>query len=157
MSIINEALKKTEEHIQEKAQKRVDSLNKKPVFKNILLYILIILCGFFLSNIILNLLGRKVKPAGIPEKIVLPSKQIEVVPLPTPSTLPDTEAEKPQPDKPVFVLNGIFFSDNDGYALINNEIVRENDTIDKARVSKITVDSVELNQEGKITTLRTHR
>ena len=64
--------------------------------------------------------------------------------------------ELPKPEKK-FILSGIFFSANGAYALVNNQIVRENDLVDGAKVGKITVNSVELNNEGKIITLSTNR
>ena len=57
----------------------------------------------------------------------------------------------------MFVLNGIFFSDNDSYALINNQIVRENDYVDAAKVSSITANTVELDNAGTTITLTTPR
>jgi len=51
------------------------------------------------------------------------------------------------------VLNGIFFSEGQGYALINNQIVKESDVIDGAKVLKITSDAVELDSSGTKITL----
>ena len=153
MSIINEALKKTEQYIQKNAEKENLLLNSKPNVKPILLYILILLIGLFLGNTIFNLLRSKTKPIKSAEKIDLRNEKTvtPVVLLSTPilSTIPSTNKDE-------FVLNGIFFSDNDGYALVNNQIVRENDLVDGTKVSKITANTVELKQEDKIITLSTH-
>jgi len=153
MSIINEALKKTEQYIQKNAEKENLLLNSKPNVKPILLYILILLIGLFLGNTIFNLLRSKTKPIKSAEKIDLGNEKTvtPVVLLSTPilSTIPSTNKDE-------FVLNGIFFSDNDGYALVNNQIVRENDLVDGTKVSKITANTVELKQEDKIITLSTH-
>ena len=74
-------------------------------------------------------------------------------PAATPSQLP----EEKKPAETSFILNGIFFSDNDGYALVNNQIVRENDYVDKAKVSLITPNTVQLDNAGSTITLSTHR
>jgi len=50
---------------------------------------------------------------------------------------------------PSFVLNGIFFSENKGYALINNQIAKVGDLIGGALVKKIDTTQVELEYSGK--------
>ncbi|MFA6357252.1 MAG: hypothetical protein WCY09_01090 [Candidatus Omnitrophota bacterium] len=162
MSIINDALKKTEQSIQKNNAKENLNLNSKPSPKPILLYILILLTGIFLANLIFNLLRYKIKSTTTVEKTaVTNSKPSTPQPKIAAPVLPKTENRIIQADtqanKPDFVLNGIFFSDNSGYALVNNQIIRENDLIDGAKVQKITSNSVDLNLEGKITTLTTNR
>ena len=161
MSIINEALKKTEQSIQRNSNPNNIPLKKESKLKPILLYIIILLAGLFLGNLLLNLLHAVIKPTLPPIKpISLSTLQPSATPpaAPTPTTLPATEEVKTQTiPKQTFVLNGIFYSDNDGYALVNNQIVRENDLVDGAKIIKITTNSVELDQEGNITTLTTPR
>jgi type II secretory pathway component PulC len=157
MSIINDALKKAEESIQKNTPEENATVNLKPLSRPILLYILILLASLVLGKIIFDLLHHKVKPIKIPKEITIS----EHPPAPeATSNLPPLEEKKiPEPSAPqnkeTFILNGIFFSYNDSYALINNQIVRENDSVDGARVQKISTNSVELNQEGKIITLTT--
>jgi len=70
-----------------------------------------------------------------------------------PSSLPILPNQPPEKNKLAgvsFVLNGIFFSDNDGYALINNQIVRENGYISGTKAGFLTIDAVELNKAGQI-------
>ena len=156
MSIINEALKKTEQYIQKKADKENIPVSTKHLPRPVLLYALILLAGLFLANIIFNLLRYKVTPGNIREKSITLDQPVAPLPQAREIILPKEEAAS-LPSEQKFVLNGIFFSDNDGYALVNNQIVRENDLVDGAKVQKITSGSVELNQEGKITTLTTSR
>ncbi|MEW6170712.1 MAG: general secretion pathway protein GspB, partial [Candidatus Omnitrophota bacterium] len=55
---------------------------------------------------------------------------------------------------PSLVLNGIFFKDDQAYALINNQVFKENDAINGARIIAIHPDSVDLVFEGRNFTLR---
>lgn len=45
------------------------------------------------------------------------------------------------------MLNGVFFSENEGYALINNRIVKEGDALEGVTVKRIKLDEVELEAE----------
>ncbi|MDD5477007.1 MAG: hypothetical protein PHG87_02195 [Candidatus Omnitrophica bacterium] len=156
MSIINEALKKTEQYIQQNEAKKNSFLDKKSGPRPFLLYILILLLGISLSSFIFSLLGDKIKTAQAPNKTAIALQQpVVLAPLPEEPALAKKE-EKNIPEA-AFVLNGIFFSDNDGYALINNQIVRENDSVDGAKVMKIAANTVELNNQEKLITLSTRR
>jgi len=172
MSIINEALKKTEEHLQKNSAK-ANPLPPKPAgskpAKPFLLYILILLAGLLLSNFIFNLLNHqaqdnglasnsqshKIQPTFAPQKNA--AAVIQTTNLPPAVVLPSPLPEENKPLEASFVLNGIYFSDNDGYALVNNQIVRENDYVDGAKVVLITTHTVELDNAGQKITLATHR
>jgi hypothetical protein len=178
MSIINEALKKTEEYLQKNSAKD-SSLPPKPArAKPFLLYTLILLAGLALGNFILNLLSHKLQSNGLPSsrqshkiqstqtpgKTALPITQTTNSPplaaLPNPLSeekKPTAQASKESLKEGLFVLNGIFISDNDGYALVNNQIVRENEYVDGAKVGLITTNTVELDNAGQTITLSTHR
>jgi len=160
MSIINEALKKTEASIQKNSAKETTTLNKKTKNKPFLLYILIFIAGIFLSSLIFTIIKQKIAPAHFPETAAktapILDKEPQTAQTAPNNTTPNLAEEQAKPEKK-FTLNGIFFSDNDGYALVNNQIVRENDPVDGAKVEKITVNTVELNNEGKIITLSTNR
>lgn len=147
MSIINEALKKTEEHLQ-KNTARVIPLPSKPVrAKPVILYLLILLAGLLLGNFVFNLLRHQIQTTQTIKKNVLPVVQTTVLP-PAP-VLPVVPIPEKKPRDVNFILNGIFYSDNDGYALVNNQIVRENDYVDGAKVGLITTNSVELDYAGE--------
>lgn len=156
MSIINEALKKTEEDIQRSADKKNARADIKKPKNTFLLYALILLTGLFFGNLIFNLLSHKIKTGATENKtIVTPAQTIPLAPPAIASpALPVEEKTAP----PSLVLNGIFFSDDDdGYALVNNQIVRENESVDGVLVKKITASSVELDNRGEIITLSTQR
>ncbi len=160
MSIINEALKKTEESIQKNSLKVTAGTNKKPRIKTYLFYILILVAALFLGNIVFTIINRKVEtplesepPAKEVPILDQKPEAVQTLPAITPPPLPEKQ-DKPEKK---FILNGIFVSDNDGYALVNNRIVRENDLVDGAKVEKITTNTVELNNEGNIVTLSTNR
>lgn len=154
MSIINEALKKAEQSIHNNSAKETLPPETKPSAKPYILYILILVAGLFLSNFIFTLLSRTKTPAALKiaeSAVKTPTKEIAAEPTPVIPPAPLLEENK------AFILNGIFFSDNDGYALVNNQIVRENDLVDTATVKTITANTVELDNAGKIITLATQR
>ena len=159
MSIINEALKKTEEHLQMKTAQNNPLPPKSCNHKSYLLYILILLAGLFIGNLIFNLLKHtskdnpRQKPSPVNNTLaVTPAAQPPLAPV-----LSNPPEETPLPVKTGFILNGIFFSDNDGYALINNQIVRVNDYVDGACVREITASNVQLDNAGQTITLTTPR
>jgi len=157
MSIINEALKKTEEYIHTKAADKIQPQKTKLSAKLFLIYALILLSGLFLSHVIFKLLGHKVVKTQ-PEKEITAVVQTQQATLPAPLPVkPAPLIEVQKKPEVSFILNGIFFSDNDGYALVNNQIIREDDSVDGAKVIKITPNSVELDNQGTIITLSTQR
>lgn len=157
MSIINEALKKTEQYVHINTAGKIQPHKTKLSPKLFLIYALILLSGLFLSHIIFKLLGQKVVKTQ-PQKEIIAVVQNQQTTLPAllpvkPASLTE-EQKKPEVN---YILNGIFFSDNDGYALVNNQIIRESDSVDGAKVIKITPNSVELDSQGTLITLNTQR
>lgn len=156
MSIINEALKKTEEHLQKNAAKNNPLPSNPSRPKPFILYILILLAGLLLSSFIFNQLNRKIQTTQALKKKTLVVIQA-AIPIPPP-VLPSPPTEEKKPTPPAsFILNGIYFSDSNGYALVNNQIVRENDYVDGAKVSLITANTVQLDNAGETITLSTHK
>lgn len=86
------------------------------------------------------------QPSGLNPDAGVPADQAAF------STEPLKE-EEPLP--PALVLNGVFISDNETYALVNNQIVKIGDTIDGAVVQKIAMNEVELGFAGKTIQLHT--
>ncbi|MDD5109544.1 MAG: hypothetical protein PHC29_08640 [Candidatus Omnitrophica bacterium] len=172
MSIINEALKKTEQYIQENEVRNrpqnhgLENHNLPAKLIStpapLLIYILIILAGILLSKFIFSLLSRPESRSLVSTHNQQQNYEEKTTKLttPTPATLPIspiTPLANNKSTEPDFVLNGIFFSDNDGYALVNNQIVRENDSVDGAKITKITTNTVELDKDGKLISLASHR
>jgi len=171
MSIINEALKKTDEYLQKNAAKD-NPLPAKPAGpKPFLLYGLILLAGLLLGNFIFSLLSHKAQTNGLasdsqnqkiqtaqtPTQGALPLVQTTSPPPTTALPNPPVPTEKTEASETSFILNGIFFSDAGGYALVNNQIVRVNDYVDGAKVSLITTNTVELDNSAGTITLSTQR
>lgn len=152
MSIIYEALKKVEGNITDAdavvmpKPRRLKKLSKRRVY---LLYVLAGCFVLFLANIaFLKFSGpRNSMVKNLPPSISGNNPQDPA------QANPETKiAEAPKPQEPVlpsFVLNGLFFSGNDGYALVNNQIVREGDVVDGAEVERIIDNAVELKCQGK--------
>lgn len=154
MSVIYDALKKVEK------SKSIDStvkINKtdKPKLKTYLVYALVICLGFFIASQLFSLFSKPLEKTTLPQ--VLPKDTAKAAPSKT--NPPDSKANlitAPEPKKePLhpFVLNGIFFSQGEGYALINNQIVKEGDMVDGAKVLKITLEEIALDAEGSMITL----
>lgn len=149
MSIIYDALKKTEKiiHFDLKPATEIKPEKPRSRIKIIALYMLMVMSGLAIGNMVFGLLNEPakkiVKNAPAPVAVLQPKEKL--VAKNKTENLPDA---KSQPKTP-FVLNGIFFSQGQGYALVNNQIVRIGDNVDGAIVTRITVNEVELNSEGK--------
>jgi len=164
MSIINDALKKTAESIQQNTNSQATE-NVKPAEKkkNMLIYALIIVAGLFLGNLVLNMLAHRPKSGPVapkPQEVntaaletKAPLEQIEQTPQ-TADTINTIAAPEPI-NKTDFQLSGIFFSDLEKYALLNNQILKEGEMIRGATVKTITTNSVELEKQGQTLILST--
>jgi hypothetical protein len=141
MSIIYEALKKVEGSFvlaQEKKPAAEDKSGPKR-YSYFLYLLLIVAAGFLAANTVFNLLSGQVKntaPAPLAVTAAPPADTAVVL----------TYTPPPQP--PAFTLNGIFFSQEEGFALINNQIVKNGDEVDGAKVVRIGPDEVELEAAG---------
>jgi len=164
MSIIYDALKKAQNSIHGNFQTAININKADPKTKVLIiaLYILMVCCGLILGNFIFGYITRpKLSAAKGPQPIVKPLPIEKLPAKATPINMPaKTETPVKEPPhapavsesenktEPNFVLNGIFFSENKGFALINNNIVKIGDTVEGALVTRITADEVELNSAG---------
>lgn len=158
MSIIYDALKKVEESSDrdEKLKINKEPVKSRPKHKVFLLYLLIACLGIFLANIFLIFLSRPLPKNTIvvvknpPISINLPSIQPKEKKPQFIETPPPVPAEAKAEPKESFILNGVFFSNDEGYALINNRIVKEGDKIDGATVARIALGEAELELRGEV-------
>jgi len=160
MSIIYDALKKVETSQTGDSKTKTDK-GFKPKPKIYLLYALMICLGLFIANIFYGRLLPKPSlnttdtvTGGRPlidKKQTVSSSQPPTEPaaLQT-STSVETKMETQKESPPLFTLNGIFSSGNEGYALINNRIVKKGDKIDGATIVQIFLDEVDLEFDGSI-------
>ena len=165
MSIIYDALKKVE---QSANAKEITPEVKKPAklkTKIFLLYILVACVGFLISNVIFAYLTQPKKSQeksakALPVSAAKEEPKIaqipeELPPSETPLTASSvslltqskTAATTSDPQGSL-VLNGVFFSEGEVCALINNKIVRVNDVIEGAVVKRINLDEVDLEAGG---------
>ena len=148
MSIIYDALKKVEisqandpkTKIKKIAHQDEGSKSKPKIY---LLYALMICLGLFIANIFYGRLSQK-EPYLAPTR---PTAALEK----TPSIETEMENQKETPYP--LILNGVFFSGGEGYALINNRIVKKGDKIEGATVAQISLDEVELERDGSMINL----
>jgi len=163
MSIIYDALKKVEKSnsVTPKTEDKKSVSSAGPKIKTYLLYILVVCLGAVIANMFLGVFTKPVKVVKVNKTAALPvlppavpaaPKVLPPVVLPSPPAEPQKQAEFPP-----LVLNGVFFSQAEGYALINNRIVKEGDTVDGALVKRIRLEEVELEFEGFVTKLSTNR
>lgn len=127
MSIIYDALKKVESKPGLTEGKKSNAGHKPAVQKKSYSYLLVIVTGLALASIIYNLatkypLAKTLKAAT------------------------NVSAQAKLGHK--LDLTGIFFSGDKNYALINNQILKEGDTIVGAKVRRITTEAVELDKDG---------
>lgn len=150
MSIIYDALKKVENGLNEyniKAPKAErDKKVKFRVHKVYLIYLLAGCTGLLIANIFFKMLSPI--PSG--NNNVLTKKLAEETHLESTVSPPENNIEIMAEDENSFVLNGVFFSQDEGYALINNRIVKKGDRIDGAKVLRIDLDEVSLELAGTV-------
>lgn len=145
MSIIFDALKKVDIKLGGPPHKIAALTPRKSKQNNIVLqlkitalFLVIIIAGFIIAKIFFS----AVVPSAIPNK-----EAITMANAPVAKKAVSAAAQPEQAQGP-FVLNGVFFSEEEGYALVNNQIVQVGDTIDEAKVLKVDWDGVELDLNG---------
>jgi hypothetical protein len=143
MSIIYDALKKVEKTNSDASAAAAPEENKKTPQKVYLLYALVVAAGIGIAGLSFSIFSR------------LPKEKLQALPevAPPPEALNLTaQAETPPKEEPApeLVLNGVFFSADQGYALINNQVVKEGDTVAGATVLRIGRDNVELKFKDSI-------
>lgn len=169
MSIIYDALKKVQENID--TNTKIAAPDKKPAPfppkpkpkpkpKLYLLYVLVLSLGLFAVNVFLDSHKtqlQKIKPEIAQAQITSkdPKAPADIQQDTTKTDNQTLPIPAPVKDQEPLILNGIFFSKNEGYALINNQIVKEGDVIDDSTVKKIYSDRVELEKAGFIIMLST--
>lgn len=159
MSIIYDALKKVEKNTDNGLQVNAEPTSKKLIKpKPVLIYILVVVMGLFAGNMIFGILTKpKVQPT--PLSALIPTvTSVNNTPAAIQREEPAPLQEATKLPEPTLVLNGVFFQQDRGYALINNRILTVDDTIQGATVEEINLDKVGLDFEGrKITLINTSR
>jgi type II secretory pathway component PulC len=156
VSIIYDALKKIDNKppndspVKPATEKgsRQDKMQPKPV----LIYILVILAGLYAANSAFKYFN---KPGPKPSTAVLTGITKAIAPTPEPETpKPEAPSQEGEPKaQPQLTLNGVYFQQDEGYALVNNRILKAGDTIEGAKVTEISLDKVILEFDGKAFTL----
>lgn len=159
MSIIYEALKKIE---QSKPKPQGEANNKdlknafatKVIKKNkklYLVYVIIAFLGIFLAKFAFDAFinAGLAKTPTAPLKDILikePKENIIYEPPVNVEPPPGQSQEKPLP---TLLLSGIFSDAEVSYAIINDKIVKEGESIEGARLVSILSNEAELDFEGK--------
>ena len=158
MSIIYDALKKVEKSGESvlKNNKEVPALKNK--IKVYFIYILFLALGLFVAKTFFSYLNHQppqVKAAKKTQITVPQNNTIKIPPLQQPQLPPAVENKEPPP-KPTLILNGVFSSGEESYALINNQIVKTGDKINGAVIKKIAPEEVLLDYENSEIRLTTN-
>lgn len=160
MSIIYDALKKIEKNNARQSPDTDAKKTSKPKInpKVYLLYVLFVAAGFAVANFIFSIFarpiqendlssGRPLPVKTLPAAVPVAEKQAAVPPAPAVTqTQPQADAAATQS----FGLSGVFFSEEEGYALINSKVVKVGDTIDGAVVKSVDLSGVELDYNGQV-------
>ncbi len=159
MSIIYDALKKVETGLKIENKK---ILNTKPIF----IYVGIVVIGLLVAQVLFKFFTPAAAPAVKLKVNVTALKtaaqqhaQQHAQQQPQQQLLPQAQPQQTQSQPlpqsqeqpavmPSLVLNGIFFTGNDGYCLINNQILKAGDEIEGVVVEKINEQEVELSNRG---------
>ncbi|MDD2752907.1 MAG: hypothetical protein PHN59_07215 [Candidatus Omnitrophica bacterium] len=146
MSIIYDALKKVQTGL------KIENKRMPPV-KPVFLYLGIAVIGVLMAQFLFNFFApsapvNKLKVKVTALKTTQPPKEQLVARQPQPAQTQPQEVELPS-----LVLNGIFSTGNEGYCLINNQILKVGDEIEGLVVEKIKDQEVELSNKGSIVTL----
>ena len=167
MSIIYDALKKVEHSQGNNPQAQTEKKNKFHP-KVYLIYISVVCVGFATANIIFGFFSKAFKDNEHAVGKNRPQQETAAPASPLISEPPKEQAAALSEEKQVstvtesnkpaigpMVVNGVFFSGDEGYALINNRVVKEGDSILGATVVRISLDQVELKSGEQIIKLST--
>ncbi len=143
MSIIYDALKKVEQTRQEEPQDKLRAGTEKPRprLRIYLTYAVALFLGVWMMDRTFVFFSKPAAKQASQEAIY---NYAPVSPAVTKA------AAAIAPAKVTFNLNGIFFSEDEGFALINNQIVKVGDDVDGAKVLQISVNEVELDSQGSL-------
>ena len=179
MSIIYDALKKVETQVDKSDHSPLQfKIHKgaKPKFYTYLIYLLVLCGGFFAANLLFKFIfpdgqlaaKKAMQPVvALPLKIspkIAPKPEVKLQKQETSNVAPESPQEIPSSSKdnlllppetqerttPLFVVSGVFFSENQGYAIINDRVVKQGDVIEGAMVERINADGVKLKYEDVV-------
>ena len=166
MSIIYDALKKVGEsqatttHAPEDKPKSVSAPAVKPVLFSA--YIPFVVFGVVLAVLIFLVVNFFLRSRTFTKASAVAEAPLESTrtPLPEASQLGTPVAKPLSPIPPAlsqesFSLSGVFFSGEEGYALINNQILKVGDSIGAATVKRIDLNEVVLEAQGSSIKLTT--
>lgn len=152
MSIIYDALKKVQKNGPERPKEKEGA--GKQGLRSYLVYALALCFGIALASFLFRFAEGPFTGKPKPPAEALPASVVAVPAQPLPGgnelTQPhESQAVAKEGDVPALVLNGVFFSQGQAYALVNNTIVKEGDEVEGARLKRISPEEVEFDFNGK--------
>jgi len=169
MSIIFDALKKVEKSQSDGSSAPPPGNGKSSLLKVVVLAVVVFI-GIFAGKMLFSALAPQIRSimssvkGASAEKIVSAGKmsaktKTSASPLQNmlgKSSKPAASKQAARKPSSAYELNGVFTSGDQVFALVNNEVVREGDTIQDAQVIKISIDEVTLRLKDKTITLRSN-
>lgn len=173
MSIIHDALKKAQTETRKQdflsaqpagrvdidLQKRKHSLNWGPIF---VVLVLLLITGPIIAPVFSTPFKRTNPQIALATKSIAANpaqdERVELASLPATNTSTPTrqaqfgmeETMIPTPYmRPNFALSGIIYSPQDSYCLINDKVVRMGESIEGAKLTKVTPEEVTLEYHGE--------
>lgn len=156
MSIIYDALKKLERsNLKTLTETEKETKEPKKSRFPYFVFVLVGVTGLILMRLVFGLLVKAPVEKNIDnnsnkDRISIQSQSPSIIGKPLPEI--SQEKLKPQPSSYAFSrlrLSGIFSDGQKSYAIINNRILREGDSIEGSRLLRILSNSVELEFKGE--------
>ena len=156
MSIIYDALKKVE-HSNLKNLDKSKKETKKTKFPY-LIFALVVTVGFFIAKVLFDIFGlpltKDIANNTFKDNLKPRSKSTAPVVINQPVTKGAYLEQVQEKSYPNLLLNGIFYDGQQYYAIINNKILKEGESIEGARLIRILSNRVELEFEGRPISLK---
>ncbi len=160
MSIIHDALKKTQSGLQARSSSVIDRppapavpLENSGTKRGRKIVVLILLVMAALSAEYMYLRARPSKNVVVAEE--QPPVQVAVTPVPPPE--PRAEAEPKLESADTLNIHGIMSNPKGNLVLIDNGIYAEGDKVQDVQIVKITLDGLVVLRDGKEETIRVAR
>ena len=142
MSIIYDALQKTQKNRENKQSHSIGMSPKRSQWLDVILGVVIV------SLLVFVVVGYYPRWSAKKAVVIQPKSVVAAI-------QPVVKRSVEIPYKGNLVLNGVFISDQEKLALINNQSLHVGDTVEGMKIVSVSQSSVKLRKEGQVFVLRT--